>query len=402
MSQYPAIEGGNPVRKNFLVFGAPLIREEEIQEVVDTLKSGWLGTGPKAHLFEKNFKRYVGSKYAIALSSCTAGLHLALDVIGVRRGDEVITTPMTFAATANVIIHVGAIPVFADVERDTSNIDPAKIEERITASTKAIIPVHMCGRPCKMDQIMKIAKKYGLYVVEDAAHAAEAWYGGQKIGSIGDITSFSFYVTKNIVTGEGGMISTDNGQWAEEIRIKSLHGISKDAWKRYSSYGFQPYETLYPGFKYNMPDVLAAMGIYQLSRVEENLKLREKYWYIYNEAFARMPEIITPIEEKNIKHARHLYTILIRPELLRIDRNEFIEALRREEIGTGIHFTPLHLHKYYREAFGYKRGDFPEAEFIGERTISLPLSPKLSEQDVQDVIKAVRKIAEYYRVVYLS
>ena len=295
---------------------------------------------------------------------------------------------------------VGAEVVFADIDPVSLNIDPAKIEERITASTKAIIPVHMCGRPCKMDQVMKIAKKHGLYVVEDAAHAVEAWYGSQKIGSIGDITSFSFYVTKNIVTGEGGMISTDNGQWAEKIRIKSLHGISKDAWKRYSSHGFQPYETLYPGFKYNMPDVLAAMGIHQLSRVEENLKLRERYWYIYNEAFAHMPEIITPIEEENIRHARHLYTILVRPELLRIDRDDFIEALRRENIGTGVHFTPLHLHKYYREAFGYKRGDFPEAEFIGERTISLPLSPKLSEQDVQDVIKAVRKIVEYYRVTY--
>jgi len=392
-----AINGGKPVRDSFLVFGAPDIKEPEIKEVENTLRSGWLGTGPKTQRFEEDFKKYIGCKHAIALNSCTAGLHLALDVIGVGPGDEVITTPMTFASTANVIVHQGAKPIFVDIERETMNIDPTKIEEAITPKTKAIIPVHMAGRPCKMDEIMQIARAHNLVVIEDAAHAVEAWYGDKKIGNIGDITAFSFYVTKNVVTGEGGMVTTNNDGWAEEIRIKRLHGISKDAWKRYSAEGFQPYETLYPGYKYNMMDIQASLGIHQLARVEENLKIREKIWQMYNEAFADMPEVITPIEEEGIRHARHLYTILLRLERLKIDRNQFIEALKAENIGTGIHFIALHLHKYYRETFGYKRGDFPNAEFVSDRTVSLPLSPKLSERDVEDVIRGVRKIVSYYK-----
>jgi len=381
-----------PVRDSFLVFGQPLIGDEEIQEVVDTLKSGWLGTGPKVHRFEEDFRKYTGCRHALALNSCTSGLFLALEVLGVGAGDEVITTPMTFAATANVIIHRGATPVFVDVERDTMNIDPELIEARITRRTKAIIPVHMTGRSCKMDEIMDIARRHKLFVIEDAAHAVEAWYGDKKVGNMGDIGVFSFYVTKNVVTGEGGMVTTSNDDWAEEMRIKSLHGISKDAWKRYSAEGFQPYETIYPGYKFNMMDIQAALGIHQLARVEENLKIRERHWRRYNEAFADMPEVITPPEESGIKHARHLYTILIRPEMLEIDRNQFIEALRLENIGTGVHFVALHLHKYYRETFGYKRGDFPNAEFISDRTISLPLSAKLKDKDVEDVIRGIEKI----------
>jgi len=397
MSDKLAINGGKPVRDSFLIFGSPDIQEAEVQEVVDTLRSGWLGTGPKTHRFEEQFKEYIGCKHALALNSCTAGLFLALDVIGIGPGDEVITTPMTFAATANVIVHHGARPVFVDVERETMNIDPSKIEEAVTPRTKAIIPVHMAGRPCKMDEIMDIARRHDLVVIEDAAHAVEAWYKDQKVGNIGDITAFSFYVTKNVTTGEGGMVTTNNDQWAEEMRIRSLHGISKDAWKRYSAEGFQPYETIYPGYKFNMMDIQASLGIHQLARVEENLKIREKYWRMYNEAFAELPEIITPIEEEGIRHARHLYTILIRPEILTINRNQFIEALKAENIGTGIHYTALHLHKYYREAFGYKRGDFPNAEWISDRTISLPLSPKLTEKDVIDVIQAVRKVIQVCR-----
>lgn len=381
-----------PVRDSFLVFGQPLIGDAEIQEVVDTLKSGWLGTGPKVHKFEEDFKNYIGCHHALALNSCTSGLFLALEVVGVKAGDEVITTPMTFAATANVIVHRGATPVFVDIEKDTMNIDPNLIEAKITSRTKAIIPVHMTGRPCKMEKIMDIARRHNLFVIEDAAHAVEAWYRDKKIGNIGDITVFSFYVTKNVVTGEGGMITTNNDDWAEKMRIKSLHGISKDAWKRYSADGFQPYEIIYPGYKFNMMDIQAALGIHQLAHVEENLKIREKHWQRYNEAFAEMPEIITPLEEEGIRHARHLYTILISPEMLNIDRNQFIEALKRENIGTGIHFVALHLHKYYRDTFGFKRGDFPNAEFISDRTLSLPLSAKLTEQDVDDVINAVIKI----------
>ncbi|HDN01441.1 MAG TPA: DegT/DnrJ/EryC1/StrS family aminotransferase, partial [Candidatus Bathyarchaeota archaeon] len=257
--------------------------------------------------------------------------------------------------------------------------------------------VHMAGRPCKMDEIMDIARRHNLFVIEDAAHAAEAWYRDRKIGNIGDISAFSFYVTKNICTGEGGMVTTNNDDWAEEMRIKRLHGISKDAWKRYSSEGFQPYEVIYPGYKFNMMDIQAALGIHQLARVERNLKIRERYWRRYNEAFADMPEIITPIEEEGIKHARHLYTILLRTEMLRIDRNQFIEALKAENIGTGIHFIALHLHKYYRETFGYKRGDFPNAEFISDRTVSLPLSAKLKREDIESVIEGVKKLFRYYR-----
>ncbi|MEM3434417.1 MAG: DegT/DnrJ/EryC1/StrS aminotransferase family protein [Candidatus Methanomethyliaceae archaeon] len=393
----PAIEGGRPVRDAFLVFGSPLIGEEEINEVVDTLRSGWLGTGPKVQRFEEDFRRYIGCRHAIAVNSCTAGLHLALDVLGIGEGDEVITTPITFAATANVIVHRRARPIFVDVDRETQNIDPNRIEDAITPRTRAIIPVHMAGRPCDMDAIIDIAQRHNLFVIEDAAHAVEAIYKGQKIGNIGHVTVFSFYVTKNVCTGEGGMITTNNDDWAEEMRIKRLHGISRDAWKRYSAEGFQPYETLYPGYKYNMMDIQAALGIHQLARVEENLKIRERYWQMYDEVFADIPEIFTPSKElpPNSRHARHLYTILLDIDRLRISRNQFIEALKAENIGTGIHFTALHLHKYYRETFGYKPGDFPNAEWIGERTVSLPLSPKLIPEDVVDVIMAVTKIIRW-------
>lgn len=395
----PAIEGGEPVRKNFLVFGSPAIEETEIQEVVDTLRSGWLGTGPKVHRFEEDFKRYIGCKHAIALNSCTAGLHLALDVLGIGEGDEVITTPITFAATANVIVHRHAHPVFVDVDRETQNIDPNRIEDAITPRTKAITPVHMAGRPCDMNVIMDIAQRHNLFVIEDAAHAVETIYKGQKVGNIGHITAFSFYVTKNVCTGEGGMVTTNNHEWADEMRIRRLHGISKDAWKRYSSEGFQPYETLYPGYKHNMMDIQAALGIHQLARVEENLRIRERYWQMYDETFADIPEIITPSKHlpSESRHARHLYTILLNIDRLRITRNEFIDALKAENIGTGIHFTALHLHKYYRETFGYKPGDFPNAEWIGERTVSLPLSPKLTDGDVGDVIEAVCKVLRWAR-----
>lgn len=392
-----AVDGGSPVRDDFLIFGSPQILDAEINEVVATLKSGWIGTGPKTHKFEEMFAQYVGSKYALALSSCTAGLELALDVMGVGEGDEVITTPITFGATANVIVHRGATPVFADVERETMNIDPVEIAPKITSKTKAIIPVHFAGRPCNMAEIMPLARENGLLVLEDAAHAVETKYGDKKIGSIGDITAFSFYVTKNVVTAEGGMLTTNNADWDEEMRIKSLHGMSKDAWKRYSEEGFKPYDFLYAGYKYNMTDMQASMGIHQLERVEENLKIRAKHWQRYNEAFAGMQEIIVPLEEDGIKHARHLYTPLVNLEMLTIDRNEFVSLLKAENIGSGIHFIALHLHSFYRENFGYQRGDFPHAEYISDRTISLPMSPKLTDKDVDDVIQAVKKIIYWRR-----
>lgn len=379
-----------PHRKKFLVFGKPLIGKEEIAEVVGTLKSGWWGTGPKTEQFERQFSSYVGSSYALGVNSATAGLHLALKALGVGPGDEVITTPLTFVSTANVILHCGATPVFADVERDSWNIDPREIEKKVTKKTKVILPVHLHGRPCNMDTIMKIAKQHKLFVVEDAAHAAEAIYKGKKIGSIGDITVFSFYVTKNIASGEGGMVTTNNKKLSESMRIMSLHGLSQDAYKRYSVRYYRHYEAVIPGFKYNLTDIASSIGIHQLARVEKNWIARKKQWEMYMRAFENIPELILPAaESSDIKHARHLFAILLRLEKLRITRDDFIDRLIKMNIGSGVHFNPVHLHEYYRRSFGYKPGMFPHAEFIGERCVSLPLGANLTAGDMRDVISAV-------------
>lgn len=387
-----AVSPRRPIREKFLVFGSPMIEEPEINEVVDSLRSGWLSTGPKVAKFEEMFKEYIGCQYALAVNSCTAGLHLAMLVSGVGPGDEVITAPMTFAATANVITHVGAKPIFVDIGRTTMNIDPNLIERKITRKTKAIIPVHFAGRPCDMNAIMEIANRHNLLVIEDAAHAVEAKYKGKKIGNIGHLTAFSFYVTKNVVTGEGGMVTTNTSEWAEKIERYALHGLSKGAWRRYSDEGFKHYQVVYPGYKYNMMDIQAALGIHQLGRVEKYLKRREEIWQRYNEAFQGLPVITPTPPETETRHARHLYTLLLDIVRLSTDRDTFQQALYYENIGTGIHFIALHLHPYYRDKYGYKRGDFPNAEFVSDRTISLPLSAKLSDEDVQDVIRAVKKI----------
>jgi len=397
-SRKPAIKGGKPVRDNFLIFGAPRFFQEELKEMLETLRSGWWGTGPKVEKFEKDFKKYTQAKETVAVNSATAAMHLGLDILGVKKSDEIITTPLTFVSTANVIIHVGGKPVFADVDKITGNIDPREIEKKITKKTKVIIPVHLHGRPCKMDEILKIAKKYKLYVLEDAAHATEGWYKGKKIGSISDITAFSFYVTKNVATGEGGMLTTDNKTWAEKARIRRLHGMSADAWKRYSSGGYKPYEGVYPGYKYNMIDLQASLGIHQLKRAGSNLKIRNKYWQMLTKAFNQIDGVLPPAEdEKNIVHARHLYAINLELNKLKINRNQFVDALKAENIGAGVHFTALHLHKYYQETFGFKKGDFPNAEWIGERTISLPFYPHMTKKDIKDVIAAVKKIVDYYK-----
>lgn len=383
----------------FLVFGKPYICKEEINEVVNTLKSGWIGTGPKTEIFEKKFKKYVGSKYALAVNSATAGLHLALKVLGIGVGDEVITTPMTFCSTVNVILHCGATPVFADINKDDWNIDPIEVEKKITKKTKAIIPVHLHGRPCKMDEIIKIAKKHNLYIIEDAAHAIEAKYKKRKIGNIGDITVFSFYATKNLTTGEGGMVVTNNKKWANMVKIMSLHGLSRDAYKRYTTKIFRHYKAVIPGFKYNMTDIQASLGIHQLARINANLKIRKKYWQMYNKAFRNLNQLIIPQkEELHIKHARHLYAILIRPETMRIGRDRFINELIKRNVGSGIHFSPVHLHPYYKKTFGYKKGDFPNAEFVGERTVSLPLSVTLDRSEISYIINSVRDIINKYKI----
>jgi len=384
------------MRDSFLIFGSPQIEEEEIREVVDCLRSGWISTGPRVGRFQDMFREYIGSKYALALNSCTAGLHLSMLAAGLKPGDEVITTPMTFAASANAIVHAGARPVFVDIELPSMNIGPELIEKKITPKTKVIIPVHLYGRPCNMGSIMGIAKRHGLIVIEDAAHAIEAAYKGKKIGTIGDITVFSFYVTKNLVTGEGGMITTDNEEYAEKVETYGLHGMSRGAWKRYCDEGFKHYYVVFPGFKYNMMDIQAAMGIHQLKRIESYLKRREEIWKRYDEAFKDLPVQIPAAPEKDTKHARHLYTILLKLEDLNADRDTVQQALHEENIGTGIHFISLHLHPYYHDTYGYKRDDFPNSLYVSERTISLPLSAKLTDEDVQDVIDAVAGVLDRY------
>ncbi|MEK7064529.1 MAG: DegT/DnrJ/EryC1/StrS family aminotransferase [Patescibacteria group bacterium] len=385
-------------RKSFLVFGKPTIGQEEIDEVVKTLESGWIGTGPRTEKFEEAFREYTHAEYALAVNSATAGLHLALKALGIGPGDEVITTPLTFCSTVNVIIHCGATPVFADVDISDWNIDPKEIEKKITKKTKAIIPVHLHGRPCKMDEIGEIARKHKLFVVEDAAHAIEAVYHGKEVGNISDLTVFSFYATKNMTTGEGGMVTTNNKNWAEMIKVLRLHGLSADAFKRYSVKVFKHYQAILPGFKYNMTDIQAALGIHQQKKLDRHSRIRNRYWQIYNQSFKGIPELILPApEDEDTYHARHLYAILVKPEKLKIDRDKFIDKLIKLNIGSGIHFFPVHLHPYYAKTFGYKKGDYPNAEFVGDRILSLPLGANLTEKDISDVINSVKYLIKKYR-----
>jgi dTDP-4-amino-4,6-dideoxygalactose transaminase len=381
-----------PFSSSFLVFGSPTIEEAEIQEVVDTLRSGWLGTGPKVARFEEMFRQYVGSKHAMAVNSCTAGMHLSLVAAGIRSGDEVITTPMTFVSTVNSILHAGATPVLVDCERETGLIDCKQIEGAITPRTRAIVPVHLYGRPCNMNAIMDIAGRHNLLVIEDAAHAIEAAYKGQKVGNIGHLTCFSFYVTKNIVTGEGGMVTTNNPDLADKIKVYALHGMTKDAWKRYSDEGYKHYQVVFPGYKYNMMDIQAAIGLHQLPRVKCWLQRRNEIWQRYDEAFADLPVGLPPPNEPDTIHARHLYTLLIDREYCGLERDEFMIRMHELGIGTGVHFVGVHLHPYYRKRFGYQSEDYPNASWISHRTASIPLSPKLADTDVDGVIMGVRRI----------
>ncbi len=380
------------MRKKFLVFGSPIIEQPEIDEVVDSMKSGWLGTGPKVHKFEKMFCEYKGAKYAMALNSCTAALHLSMLAIGIKQGDEVIVPTMTFAATANSVIHAGATPVFADCLKDTMNIDPKDIERKITPKTKAIIPVHFAGRGCDMDAIMDIAERHNLKVIEDCAHAIETEYHGKKAGTFGEIGCFSFYVTKNVVTGEGGMAITDNHEYADKIKVLGLHGMSKDAWNRFGDSGYKHYKVVYAGFKYNMMDIQAAMGIHQLPRVDQYWERRQKIWNRYNETFKDLPVFLPAPVETDTRHAYHLYTLLLDIDHINITRDQFLDAMTKRNIGVGVHYIALHLHPYYQQTFGYKRGDFPNAEWISDRTVSISLSAKLTDEDVKDVIEAVRGV----------
>jgi dTDP-4-amino-4,6-dideoxygalactose transaminase len=397
MEDIPALAGGCPVRTDYLIFGSPAIEQAEIDEVVDSLKSGWIGTGPKVKRFENTFKKYIGAKHAIAVNSCTAALHLALLAVEIEPGDEIITPVMTFTASAAAIIHAGCKPVFVDVDLKTMNIDIQQIEPAITKNTRIILPVHFAGRPCRMDQITALAGKYDLKIIEDAAHAIETVAQGKKVGCIGELSCFSFYVTKNVVTGEGGMVTTNNEQYAGWIKILALHGMTKDAWHRFSDDGYKHYDVVYPGFKYNMMDIQAAIGLHQLQRVEQYAIRRKAIWDQYNEAFKDLP-VSTPFNGflSGDRHAYHLYTLMLKLEDLKITRNQFMTALHKENIGTGVHYRALHLHSYYAKKYNLQRGMFPNAETISERTASLPFSGKLSDKDVEDIINAVTRILRYY------
>lgn len=392
----PAIIGGEKTRNNYLIFGQPLIANEEIDEVVDSMRSCWISTGYKVTKFENLIKNYLKAKNVKAVNSCTAAMHLSLIACKIGPGDEVITSPLTFSATANVISHVGARPVFVDVEKETGNINVFEIEKKITKKTKAILPVHLYGRPCRMNEIMKLARKYKLLVIEDAAHALGAQYKGKKIGTIGDFTCFSFYATKNLTTGEGGMVSVRRKKQADLIEMYALHGMSKGAWKRYSDNGYSHYLIKVPGYKYNMMDLQAAIGIHQYNKFEQMQKRREEIWDKYNKAFSDLPLILPSSVDKGDVHAYHLYTILIKPEKLKKGRDFFLKALHAENIGVGVHFISLHIHPYYKNLYNFKKSDFPNAAFISDSTISLPLSAKLTDQDIEDVISAVKKIINYY------
>lgn len=388
------IEARTPVRKQLLPFNQPDISPTEIEEVVDTLRSGWITTGPKTKTFEQRFAAYVGARHAIAVNSCTGGLHVALAAADIGPGDEVIVPTMTFCSTANVVVHQGATPVLVDVEPDTLNIDPERLEAALTPRTRAVLPVHLYGHPCDMDRIGEIAEAHNLLVVEDAAHAVAAKWHGERVGAFSPATVFSFYATKNLTTAEGGMITTDHDAYAERMRIWTLHGISRDAWKRYSAEGSWYYEVSVPGFKYNLTDLQAALGLHQLARLESMTRQRAELAARYDEGLSDLQEIELPAVRDGIRHAWHLYPIRLRLEQLTIDRAEFIEQVKAEGIGTSVHFIPLHRHPYYRERFGSRPTDFPVADAAYKRLVSLPLYTRMSEQDVDDVVEAVRRVVQ--------
>ena len=378
-------------------FHKPYITEDEIFEVLDSLRSGWLTMGPKTIDFEEKFNKYIGSKNAVSMNSCTACLHIALKTIGLNEGDEVIVPTITFTATAEVITYFNARPVLVDIDKETCNIDVSKIEEKITKRTRAIIPVHYSGHPCDMDEILDIAKRYNLLVIEDAAHAIPAWYKNRKIGTIGDITCFSFYATKALTTGEGGMATTENDAWADKMEILRLHGISKDAWKRYTNEGSWYYEVVDAGYKYNMTDIQAALGIAQLKKIDWMWRRRKEIADKYTEAFKSLNEVTTPYVKAERESAWHLYVLKLNHAMLKIERNQFIEELKNRGIMTSVHFIPLYRHPYYKNTFKYDLQDFPASESIYKRIISLPIYPSMTNEDVERVEESVEDVIRKFR-----
>jgi dTDP-4-amino-4,6-dideoxygalactose transaminase len=384
------------VRAEFLLFSPPSLGEEEITEVVDTLRSGWITTGPKTKQFEAAFRQRVQAPDAIALSSCTAGLHLGLLAQRVGPGDEVITTPMTFCACANAIEHLGATPILVDVEPDTLNLNPSQVEAAVTPRTRAILAVHYAGHPVDLDAIDEIAAHHRLAVVEDAAHALPARYKGRVIGSGEHPVAFSFYATKNLTTGEGGML-TGSPDLIAHARTLSLHGMSRDAWLRYGPGGSWFYEVQEAGFKYNMTDLQAALGLAQLRKLERFQQRRREIVESYNVAFRDIEAFETPTERPEVEHAWHLYVLRLRPDALRISRDQVISELAVRNIGTSVHFIPIHLHPFYRNKYRYYPDQFPIAYRNYQRMLSLPLHPGLSNGDVSDVVNAVIDVAMRFK-----
>jgi dTDP-4-amino-4,6-dideoxygalactose transaminase len=384
-------------RDTFIPYNVPDITDAEISEVVDTLKSGWIAKGPRTVKFEKEFAEYLGAKHAVAMNSCTAALHVALAAKGIGPGDEVITTPMTFASTANTIIHVGATPVLADIDYRTGCIDPDEIEKKITPKTKAIVPVHYSGQVCDLDRIYEIADRHGLFVSEDAAHALWSRYKGRLIGNrLRGTASYSFYATKNLTTGDGGMLVTDDDEIAERARVLAGQGMSQNAWNRYAKGGTWKYDIVEAGYKYNMFDIQAALGLIQLRRLEEMQEKRLKIADRYQKAFGAIDAVDPPFVPEYTTHCWHLYVLRVVPELLTIDRDRFIVELNERNVGTSVHFIPVHNMSLYRNRFGYKESDLPNAQKHFERIISLPLYPSMTDEEVQYVIDAVRDIVEKF------
>ncbi len=384
-------------RDTFIPYNVPDITDAEISEVVDTLKSGWIAKGPRTVKFEKEFAEYLGAKHAVAMNSCTAALHVALAAKGIGPGDEVITTPMTFASTANTIIHVGATPVLTDIDYRTGCIDPDEIEKKITPKTKAIVPVHYSGQVCDLDRIYEIADRHGLFVSEDAAHALWSRYKGRLIGNrLRGTASYSFYATKNLTTGDGGMLVTDDDGIAERARVLAGQGMSQNAWNRYAKGGTWKYDIVEAGYKYNMFDIQAALGLIQLRRLEEMQEKRLKIADRYQKAFGAIDAVDPPFVPEYATHCWHLYVLRVVPELLTIDRDRFIVELNERNVGTSVHFIPVHNMSLYRNRFGYKESDLPNAQKHFERIISLPLYPSMTDEEVQYVIDAVRDIVEKF------
>jgi len=386
------------MRVKFLPFSTPSLGDEEINEVVDSLRSGWITTGPKVKRFEEEFRNYVGAPFAVPLSSATAGLHLTLMALKIKEGEEIITTPMTFASTVSMIILAGATPVLADIEPGTLNIDVEKVKEKINPRTRAIIPVHFAGQSCDMDPLLELAREHNIILIEDAAHAAGTEYKGKKTGSFDTISIFSFHPNKNITTGEGGMVCTADENLAEEVSLLKFHGMSREAWKRFSASGTPNYDIIMPGYKYNMMDIQAAMGIHQLPKLDGFIDLRKEIAEHYNRRFADQECLDLPrYAPYRQRHAWHLYTPLVKIEMLDIDRDLFMAELKKLNIGSGLHYKAIHHHAWYRENLPTPDSELPVASYASERILSLPLFPSMTIDDADDVVDAVSQVIKIHR-----